>query len=137
MAGGFREIEHTADRAMQVWADSFAGLCEQAAAGMFALMAGGDLSAIGVGSQRCVALEAGDAESALIGWLNELLFLRETRRELYRRFAVSWDGSRLLGQCAGGPGSPTHGVIKAATFHDLHVRVDAAGVWRATIVFDT
>jgi SHS2 domain-containing protein len=135
MAGGFCEVEHTADRALQVWADTLAGLFEQAAAGMFTLMAG-DLAGSEATRRHVITLEAGDPETALVAWLNELLYWRETRGELYARFGVTLADGLLHAWFAGAPGTPTQGVIKAATFHDLHLQPDAAGVWRAIIVFD-
>lgn len=135
MDAGFREIEHTADRSVQVWAESPAGLFEQAARAMFTLMI--DIDTVPPARRRSVSLEAGDLETALIDWLNELIYQRETRGEMYSEFGVALADGRLSGWFAGSPGSPTHAVVKAATFHDLHVERDNAGVWRATIVFDT
>jgi len=136
MAGGFREVEHRADRALLVWADTPAELLVQAARGMFALMAG-DLEQIALVCRHEVCLEAGDLETALVAWLNELLYWREQCGELYSRFGVKLEQGRLEGWFAGAPGMPTQAVIKAATFHDLHIQQDEAGVWSARIVFDT
>jgi len=135
MSAGFREVEHTADRAMQVWADSPAGLFEQAARAMFSLMI--DPDAVPPARRRTVTLQAADLEMALIDWLNELLYQRETRGEMYSEFGVTLEDSRLSAWFAGSPGSPAHAVVKAATFHDLHIGQGDDGLWRATIVFDT
>jgi len=136
MAGGFREVEHTADRAVQVWADSLAGLFEQAAMAMFVLMVGDLPSGAGV-CRHTVTLEMSDLETTLVAWLNELLFWRESRGEIYWQFGVMFEGAWLRGWFAGAPGEPRLGIIKAATFHGLKIVMDAAGVWRADIVFDT
>ena len=132
---GFIEIEHIADRAVQVWASTPAQLLQEAARAMFSLMA--DLSAIAPLQRHEVTLDAEELESALINWLNELLFWRETRQEMYSQFSVSLEGRQVKGWFAGQPALPTAAVVKAATFHDLRVRQDEAGLWRATIVFDT
>jgi SHS2 domain-containing protein len=133
---GFTEIEHVADRAVRVWAGSAAGLFEQAARAMFTLMAG-DLSDVAPAHSHVITLDVADLESALVDWLNELLYWRETRREMYSQFRVRLEDGKLYGEFAGSAGAPTAAVIKAATFHDLRIEQDSAGVWHATITFDT
>jgi SHS2 domain-containing protein len=132
---GFSEIEHTADKAVAIWADTLNGLYEEAARAMFSLMV--DLGSITPTVRHSVTLPADDLETAMVDWLSELLFWRETRRELYSQFEVVVEAGRLRGEFAGQAGQPTESVVKAVTYHDLRVQQDAAGMWRATIVFDT
>ena len=69
---GFREIEHTADLAIEAWAPDLEDLIRQAAAGLYALM----------GVEACpepmvthsIALSAEDRESLLVAFLTELLY---------------------------------------------------------------
>lgn len=134
-SAGFEELHHVADRAVHVWAPSLEALFEQAARAMFSLMT--DISAIRPERRHEITLEAEDPEAALVDWLNELLFWRETQGEMYSDFRVRWEDGRLRGEFAGQPGYPTFAVVKAATFHDLHIVQDEQGIWHATIVFDT
>jgi SHS2 domain-containing protein len=132
---GYVEIEHTADRAARVWADTLGHLFEQAGQAMFALMA--PVDTISPRHRQHVTLAISDPETMLVDWLNELLFWRETRHELYSEFRVEIQDDVIQAWFAGAPAEPTLAVIKAATFHDLRVARDEQGVWQATIVFDT
>jgi len=82
----YHEVEHTADRALYVWGarppDLFAG----AARGMYGLMA--DLDELVPIEWREVRLQAGDRETLLVDWLNELLFLTDTEGLLFVGFQV-------------------------------------------------
>jgi len=132
---GFEELDHTADRAIRVWARTPAELFEQAARGMFALMV--DLSQVSTIARHDLTIEMDDLESALVDWLNELLYWHEMHHEVYSEFTVSLAEGQLRAQCAGGPVTSMQAAVKAATFHDLVIREDEAGVWRVEIVFDT
>ncbi len=134
-SAGFEELNHVADRAVHVWAPSLEALFEQAARAMFSLMT--DISGIRPERRHEITLEAEDLEAALVDWLNELLFWRETQGEMYSDFRVRWENGLLRGEFAGQPGHPTFAVVKAATFHDLQIVQDEQGIWHATIVFDT
>lgn len=72
---GFQEIPHTADWAYQVWATKLEDLFKAAASGLYYL-AGMALAQAPV-SRYQIALAAIDAESLLVAWLNELLYLHE------------------------------------------------------------
>lgn len=135
---GFEEIDHTADRAVHVWAPTLEELFRQAARAMFSLML--PLEEVPVVVRRESTLPMRDLETGLVDWLNELLFWRETHGEMYRDFGVSFEdgeNSRLRGWFEGGPASPRLAVVKAATFHNLQIRREDDGLWHATIVFDT
>ncbi len=72
----------------------------------------------------------------LVNWLNEILYLQETQREIYQEFKIaSLTDTELEATLQGAPSAPTIKFIKAVTFHDLQVRQTEAG-WEATIVVD-
>ena len=134
-SAGFVEIEHTADRAIEAWGSTPGELFEQAARGLFSLLSEED--APGPLAYRQVELEVPDLETALVDWLNELLYLSEAEGEMFADFQVSLDGGKLHARVGGHAGRPTAAAVKAATYHGLRVQQDEAGVWRARIVFDT
>ena len=70
---GHREVEHTADWGLEVWAPDLAALMEEAARGMFELM-GIEVSE----ESRChrqLEIGADDREQLLVSFLEELLFI--------------------------------------------------------------
>jgi riboflavin kinase/FMN adenylyltransferase len=133
----FRELEHTADRALAVWGADLPALFAGAARGMASLLAGGS------GDQgllpsvwRQVTLEAADRETLLVEWLNELLYLAEAEDLAWVDFEIaSLADLRLEARAGGVPAGARRGDIKAATFHGLELRPEAGG-WSTTITFD-
>jgi SHS2 domain-containing protein len=135
-ASHFRELDHTADLAIEVWGEDFPSLLAHAAEAMFALQ--GLPRAADQAVRRRVELDAPDGETLLVDWLNELLYLSETHDELYTAFEVaeaSGTGVALRATVFGQKGHPTKRKIKAATFHDLRILEDS-GELRTRIVFD-
>lgn len=130
----FRELDHTADLAMEVWGDDFASLLAHAAEAAFMLQGLPDASGERVLHE--ITLHAPDRETLLVDWLNELLFLSETLGEAYTAFDVRLVGDRALSATVTGhKGHPTKRRIKAATFYDLRVACEP-GRCVARIVFD-
>jgi SHS2 domain-containing protein len=86
--------------------------------------------------QHQVVLEAPDQESLLVEWLNELLYLHETRQEVYVEFAFEeLSDTSLRATITGGKPRRTLDIIKGATYHDLSIRETQEGLV-ATVVFD-
>ena len=131
--GGFREIPHTADWELEAWAPDIAGLLEQAARGMYALM--GVHSVEGQRASRQVSVSAADAESLLVTFLSELLYYTESEGLFFDRYDIDLDGDHLEAQVAGAPISSQSKEIKAVTYHNLEIR-EAGGRLEANIVFD-
>ena len=97
----YREVEHTADWAIEVWGQDLAALFEHAAVALFE-MQGADMTA-----EPTVTVVAScqgmDLETLLVGWLNELLYLSEMNDALFTRFQVAIVGDlepTLDGECA-------------------------------------
>jgi riboflavin kinase / FMN adenylyltransferase len=131
----YYEIEHTADRALQVWGKDLPDLFAGAARGMFALLS--DIGDRGLATRWYdVTLEALDRETLLVDWLNELLYLSEVEGVLFFDFRMLWVNDKSLQARVGGvPGEPDKTHIKATTFHDLALVADEAG-WSTVITFD-
>ena len=133
----YRELEHTADWAIEVWGDSVAALFAHAAEALFE-MQGAELGAPPIVEQHVVC-QATDVPALLVTWLNELLFLSETLNVLFTHFepAVSTDPEpRVTAQIRGVPGRGHMAHVKAVTYYKLVVEPSPEG-WRATVTFDT
>jgi len=131
---GFEELEHTADRSFRVRGCDLRELLENAAQAMTGL----DEQGPGGGAQVVheVEIQGADRETLLVNWLNEILYLEQTRAEVYDQFQVVEVGenhlrARLHGRRS--TDSVTH--IKAATFHNLQVKQTSEGL-EATVVVD-
>jgi SHS2 domain-containing protein len=132
-----QEIEHTADWAIRVRARDLRGLFAGAAQGMFGLLS--DVSGLSAERQFDIDLRAIDAETLLIDWLNELLYLAEEHGIVFVEFefqALSvQDGARLTARAAGSRPGALFKVIKAATFGGLSIAEQDDGL-QAELVFD-
>ena len=132
-ACGYREVEHTADWALEVWAPSVEELIEQAARGMY------DLSSTSLTdaerTTRRIVVDAADAETALVGFLEELLYLQESERIAFETFRIELHGSELRADVEGAPVATQDKEIKAVTWHDLEVARTDSG-FSARVVFD-
>ncbi len=127
-------VEHTADIALRVSGASLEQLFANAATGMFAQMA--KLESVPLTVRRDVQAEGVDAETLLVAWLSELLYLREIHGEAYTGFEVHFPlPGRLEGVASGGPWREFDRPVKAVTFHGLHIE-PKGGVYEVTIVFD-
>ena len=130
----YREVEHTADRALYVWGARLPDLWVGAARGMYSLMA--DLDDLAPVEWREVYLQAEDRETLLVDWLNELLYLTESEGLLFVHFDIqTLDEGSLLARVGGSRAPITKAEIKAATFHDLAL-VEQDGGWSTVITFD-
>lgn len=111
------------------------GLLLSAAEGMFELM---HLEKVGsvIGHSR-IEVEAYDREELLVAWLEELLFLVETRQVTFDigELTLSEDGKRVGAKVDEYRISRLEKEIKAVTYHGLQVRDTPAGL-EATVVFD-
>ena len=132
-SSGFREIAHTADWELEVWAPDLCRLIEQAAHGMYHLT-GVRLSSTPRFSRQ-VAFQNIDPETLLINFLNELLYFAESEGLAFDQFDLQIKGDQLIGQITGAKIEAMAKEIKAATFHNLKVAETNQGI-TVNIVFD-
>jgi SHS2 domain-containing protein len=109
---------------------------ESAAEAMFAVMA--DLQSLSESQEASVSFTEDDVELALAQWLNSLLGAARERGAVFRRFALTREGSRWSGRAWGEPWREdmVRGTeVKGATLTMLSVR-QADGAWEARCVID-
>ena len=130
---GFREIEHTADWEIHVWAPDFPALLEQAARAM------GALSEISLAKaprvHRSFVLQFFDQESLLVDFLSELLFYGEDQGIAFDKYDINFNEDSLFAWVEGAAIVNQAKEIKAVTYHCLSVRSTARGL-EVNLVFD-
>jgi SHS2 domain-containing protein len=120
----FDVVEHTADTGIVAYGTDMQEAFANAAYGMFSLMA--DLRQVKEETSRYVEAEAGDRESLVVSWLNELLYLFDVERIIFKRFDIlELTDTRLkadaYGEKADASRHRLRGGVKAATYHTLKV----------------
>jgi SHS2 domain-containing protein len=131
---GFREHAHTADWELEVWAPNLPILLEQAARGMYAL-SGLQLQA-GPSQTHSMTLHAADAESLLVRFLSELLWVGQDQHLGFDNFSLTVDDDyNLQAQLGGSNITCLDKEIKAVTYHNLEVQTTSQGL-HVNVVFD-
>jgi SHS2 domain-containing protein len=127
--------EHTGEVRLRIEAATLAGIFEQAARALAELMLG-DAVGGAPDAEELVRIEAGDREALLVDWINELIFLSETRKRVYTDVTVtSVSDRRLEARVRGVFPAALRTAVKAATLHDLRIEQGVSG-YSATIVLD-
>lgn len=140
----FEFLDHTADTAVRIRAPDESGLFREAARALTAIIL--DQAASGPvldGESVPVRLEAEDGESLMVDFLNELIFLFDTRRFLAADLVTArvslGPPARLEAVVKGETFDPARHAarteVKAATFHEIEVRRTEGGL-EVDVVFD-
>ena len=134
----FEILAHTADKSIRAFGGSLKELFENAAYGMFSLMA--DLNKYTPVESREIEVEGADIPSLLRNWLAELLYQFEVDRILFVDFEVRMIGDRRVqGIARGLPFSKgiewLGSSVKAVTYHGLYARRTDER-WEAQVIFD-
>lgn len=130
----FKSIDHPSDVGIIAYGKDRQEIFENAAYGLFSLMA--DLGSVEVNETIKVKVEAEDLEELMVNWLNELIFIEETKKMICKEFKITNLTDKELSAEIGGaeidPESQTlyHG-IKAATYNQLQIDKN-----QAKIIFD-
>ena len=139
MVKPYYRIDTTADVGLASFGVSLNEAFANMAKGLFSLIT--PLSHIRKKVSHRVEAQALSHEELLVVWLNELIFVRETKDLLFRYFnIVSLDKNRLESVCVGEPIDPERHVfkmeIKAATYHRTSIWQDSHRLWHARIILD-
>jgi SHS2 domain-containing protein len=99
---GFEEISHTADAALRVWGQDLKELFLNAARGLAWLMV--DPQTVPPAVEVPLDLSAPDAETLLVTWLGELIYLYEREGAVFTEFDLEEvTPTHLRGTVRGGP----------------------------------
>lgn len=134
----YEVIDHTADKGIRAYGHDLKELFENAAYGMFSLMA--DVDEITPTVTREIDVVAPDLESLLKTWLAELLYQFEVDEILFVKYDIKTiTDMHVIGTVSGIPFNSDidwlGSAVKAVTHHDLYVhQVD--GKWEAQVILD-
>ena len=132
-SAGYRELEHTADWQLEVWAPDYIALLVQAARGMYHLS--GARAQAGAGKVHTFRLPPADLETMLVAFLAELLYYQEEQGLVFDTFNLSLEGEALQVELHGLPLAELDKEIKAVTYHKLKIQHTHRGL-QTRIVFD-
>jgi SHS2 domain-containing protein len=138
MTGRFEFVDHTGDLGVRVFGDTLPRLFEQAAQALTFILT--DPETIQVEETRKLLLGANTDEELLITWLNELVYLFDTKGLLFKTYDVLSVHDHHLEALAQGETyvegrHPIKTTVKAATYHQLKIE-NHQGVWTAQVIFD-
>ena len=136
----YRILPHTTDIRLKIYGQSLKELFLNSSLGVAELLGIKLLPRHTLPQKkRIVRLEANDVETLLIGWLNEILYIIQTRRFLPASVVITHcDGKELRAALTGkysGEEIPLLREIKAATYHNLKVS-KRGKLFRTEVLFD-
>jgi SHS2 domain-containing protein len=138
--GRFETFDHTADLGLRVFGNELIDVFQTAAKGLFSVIVA-NCDEVRATESESIILEGESTEDLLVAWLNELIFLSETRHRLYSDFQVALDDSacRLSGTISGEPIDHSRHVldheVKAVTRHGVLLKHEPHG-WIAEVILD-
>ncbi|MBM4462501.1 MAG: archease [Chloroflexi bacterium] len=133
----FDIIEHTADIGIKAYGANLKEAFANAAYAMFSLIAG--LENVRESVRRQITVEAEDREGLLVSWLNELLYIFDVERTIFKRFEVTELGETSLkaegyGELLDQSRHTLKGALKAATYHML--KIEENNEYSVRVIFD-
>lgn len=137
----FEILEHTADIGIAAYGKTKREVFINAAKGMFEIIVG-ETKNLKENFYDKIKLEADSLEDLLIAWLNELLYIGETRLVILNKFQIRELSDFQIKAEVGGtkinpPSIKIEKEIKAVTYHCLEIKKDEeSGLWKAQVIFD-
>jgi len=137
----FEILEHTADIGIAAYGKNKEQVFTNAAKGMFEIIAGKNKN-LKENFYDKIKLEADNLEGLLFAWLNELLYIGETRLVILNKFQIKELSdfqikAEVRGAKINPPSIKIEKEIKAVTYHRLEIKKDGeSGLWRAQVIFD-
>lgn len=134
----FEEIDATADLGIIAYGENLKNLFSNAAEGLMSLMA--DTESITESESISINITAKDREGLLVKWLNEIIFLKDTKGFLCKRFSINYlNNNNLKADIHGEIYDPERhqllSGVKAATYHNLKIE-KVRETWQVRIIFD-
>lgn len=136
MRAGYRQVEHPADLAFELWAPSEEELLITGARALTVeLTAGAEITG---DSRRRIELATIDAGDRLVQWLNEVIVLALVEGFIFVDAEITLTPAGLSATLRGAREASARIAqeLKSATYHDLRIAEDEDGIWRARVIID-
>ena len=134
----YETFEHTADLGLRIRADDLDTLFADAARCLFSIIVA-NLDAVRPGVEQTFELAGQLDELLLFDWLNELLYVYDTKRIVFCQFEVHVGPHGLKAIARGEPLDPPRHLldheVKAITYHALKLE-QLDGHWLAEVIVD-
>jgi SHS2 domain-containing protein len=131
----YEVIGHTADLRLKVHGRSLPELFSEAVKGMMEILAPGAETEPKV--TREIRIESANLTALLVDFLNEVLTLSQTNKEVYTEVALDkLTETALRAELRGHSVRGFEEDIKAVTYHEAQVSKNVKGEWETTLVFD-
>jgi SHS2 domain-containing protein len=134
----FEVFEHTADLGLRIQAADLPSLFAEGARALFSVIVSNP-EAIEPCDSLTVAVAGSNLEYLFVDWLDELLFLYESKRFLAATFDVAIEADGLSATVRGEPCDLERHVlaheVKAITYHGLRVEKND-DAWLAEVILD-
>ena len=137
----FKILEHTADIGIEAYGKTKREVFTNAAKGMFEIIAG-ETKNLKENFYDKIKLEADNLEGLLFVWLNELLYISETKLVILNKFKIKELSDFQIEAGVKGikidpPFVKIKKEIKAVTYHRLEIKKDEeSSLWRVQLIFD-
>jgi SHS2 domain-containing protein len=136
--GSWEHFPHQADIGVRGIGSTKEAAFEHAALALTAVIT--DLAMVSPVQAVTIVCEASDDELLLVDWLNALVYEMATRKMLFSRFSVRFNGYALYATAWGEPVEVARHQpaveVKGATYSELAVKQDPQGRWIAQCVVD-
>ena len=131
-------IEHTADIGIKAYGRSLQELFENAAFGLFEIIA--DLENVKPKERFEITLDEENKEELFVAWLRELLYKFSTNQILFNNFVIRELSDTKLNAFAWGEkmDKTRHNIkaeVEAVTYHGLKLEKSPTG-WQIEVIFD-
>lgn len=130
-------LPHVADIRMKIENDSLQGLFREALLGMNTIVKEKACKDGADGNPVQLELEASDVTCLLVDFLSEVLSLTYTRKIMYCKVEFNaFSATQLKAQLYGKPIDTFDEEIKAVTYHEAEIILNAKNKYETMIVFD-
>jgi SHS2 domain-containing protein len=121
----FEIIDHPSDIGLIAYGENLKEIFENAAFGMFSLMA--EISDISAEDSFDVSVTGNDRDELFINWLNELIFIEDSKHVLLKEFKIIKLSdkelkAKVVGEKIKENLHELHRPIKAATYNQLELK---------------
>lgn len=128
-------LEHKADLKIKAFGKTKEELFENAMLGMFK-GAGYETRLKSKIKNRKIEIKSADLISLLVDFLSEILYLSETKKEIYHKVAFKkFTDNEIKAILRGKKLERMEVHIKGVTYHDLEIK-QKEGIWQSIILFD-